>query len=565
MKMSIRITAARLVALLVLAALLGAGVQAAMAEESTMTIAIGDWAGIGTDPTLWQKEFPDIGGVQDHHHFTHWEPLITLDSNASIIPWLAESYEVSDDYKTITFHLRKGIEFADGKSLNASVLKFYYDRIWTHGYVDAYGKNGTNWPLYIYYDYSDALDEDTLKICFTQGWLDMPRDMASSRMYGYFIHPDDVDPAWDIKGTLKPEKRFNGLGPYYVDENESIPDQEIVLIRRHSWRDDYNFHKPKLDKVVLKLIKDPQVAEMALKKGEIDYICRYWNVPLDSLSALEKNPDITIETAPESHMYYLQAAYWKEPFNDEDGMLLRKAICYALNRSEMVTGAFYGYARPATDAILLSPLRLDSPDCCHKGYDYNLDKAKKLLAEAGWNDIDGDGILDKNGKSLKDLDLVITSASELAWQKDLALIVQSQLKEIGIDVKIRTVEYSVYSGLIRTGDYDLKMSYNLGKSNSAINEFKGFNMKGSSYVNYYSNQNKTLATVIENAQMAESGYEQEEYLCQACNILFEEAGIIPLVYETQYAVMNSRVVGFHFGPSMNTYDQDHVEECWIEN
>ena len=89
-------------------------------------------------------------------------------------------------------------------------------------------------------------------------------------------------------------------------------------------------------------------------------------------------------------------------------------------------------------------------------------------------------------------------------------------------------------------------------------------MKGSSYVNYYSNQNKTLATVIENAQMAESGDEQEEYLCQACNILFEEAGIIPLVYETQYAVMNSRVVGFHFGPSMNTYDQDHVEECWME-
>ena len=84
---------------------------------------------------------------------------------------------------------------------------------------------------------------------------------------------------------------------------------------------------------------------------------------------------------------------------------------------------------PATDAMLLSPLKPDSPDCCHKGYDYDLDKAKKLLAEAGWNDMDGDGILDKNGKSLKDLDLVITSASDLAWQNDLALVVQSQLRE----------------------------------------------------------------------------------------------------------------------------------------
>ena len=117
-----KIQTARIAALLVLTALLGAGVQAAMAEESTMTIAIGDWAGIGTDPTLSYK-LTDLGGIQYHHHYTHWEPLITLDNRTNIIPWMAESYDVSDDYKTITFHLRKGIKFADGKLAQCFSIK----------------------------------------------------------------------------------------------------------------------------------------------------------------------------------------------------------------------------------------------------------------------------------------------------------------------------------------------------------------------------------------------------------------------------------------------------------
>lgn len=499
-----------------------------------------------------------MGGIQYHHHYTHWEPLITLDSNAAIIPWLAESYEVSDDHKIITFYLRKGITFADGKPLNASVLKFNFDRILTYGY-DSPAMN-----LYIYYDHSDATDEYTFKIYFTHGWLDMPKDIASNWRYGHFIHPEDVDPVWDIRGKLKPEKRFNGIGAYYVAENESIPDQKIVLKRRHSWRDDYDFHKPMLDKVVLELITDPQVAVMALDKGNIDYYCRYWNVPLDSLPAIETTSKISIKTAPETRMFYIQTAYWKEPFNGTDGILLRKAICYALDRAELVEGAFNGYAVPATDAMLLSPLRLDSPKCCHKGYDYDLDKAKTLLAEAGWNDTDGDGVLDKNGKSLKSLDLVISSASGLAWQHDLALLVQSQLKKIGIDVQIREVDWSVYYELQKTGDFDLRMIYCMGSYCTAVSEFMGFNPRESLWIAYYANQNGTLASIVEAAEKADNIDERDEYLCQACSILYEDAGIIPMVYEIQYAVMNSEVKGFQFGPSSNVYYLDHEEECWIE-
>ncbi|HOT08037.1 MAG TPA: ABC transporter substrate-binding protein [Methanotrichaceae archaeon] len=554
--------------LLLQAALICTAIQATSAEENTMTIAIGDWAGIGTDPTLYVRAFPGVGTIQTHHQYTHLEPLITLDNKGNIIPWLAESYEVSDDNKAITFHLRKGIRFADGKPLNASVLKFNFDRFLTFGFVAAFGKNGTKSPLYVNYEHSDVADEYTLILHFTEGWLDMPRDIAFTRIYGNFIHPGDVDPAWDIKGTLKKEKSFNGLGPYYVDENESVSNQKIVLKRRHSWRDDYEFHKPRLDQIVLKLIKDPQVAVAALEKGEVDYISRYWNVPLDSLSGLEKNPAITIKTSPGSTMLYLTTAYWKEPFIGEDGILLRKAMCYALNRREMAEGAFRGYAKPATNSMLLSQLKPDCPECCLMGYYYDLDKAKELVARAGWSDKDGDGILDKNGKSLKNLDMVLTSDSGLAWQKELGAIVKTQFRMIGIDVNIRMVDPSIYYNLRNTGDYDLKMWYTSGGAISSAGDFgTTFNWKGPSgsstdSINDYSNHNNSLAVAIDGAKSSNSRDRQEEYLCQACNILFEEAGTIPLLFEMQYAVMNSRIKGFQLGPSKSYTELDNVMECW---
>jgi peptide/nickel transport system substrate-binding protein len=550
---------AYLAALLLLAAILSAGVQAAVAaEEQTLTMSVGKIGENATDPTFDRKVCPDTCGTQEYHTYTHWEPLITLDMNAKILPWAAESYGVSDDYRTITFHLRKGVKFADGTPLNASVLKFNFDRIVTIGMKNY--KNAYN--VLKYYDYSEASDEYTFMVHFTEGSLDMPFELAVYPCFGMFISPSDISPAWDIKGTLNPGKMFNGLGPYYMDENESIPNQAIVLKRRHSWRDDYDFHKPKLDKIVLKLIKDPQVAAMALENGEIDYICRYWNVPLDSLPSLEENPRITIITYPETRMYFIRTAWWKEPFNGTEGILLRKAISYALERKNMVEGAFNGYALPATDAVVQSPQRPDVPECCGKGYDYDLNKANQYLAEAGWIDTNGDGILDKNGKPLH-LDLVCTSSSTLIWQKDLALIVQSQLKKIGIDIKIRTLEYSEFLQTGRDGTYDLRIGYNGGGGIPLANELSLFNLTTGTR-NYYEDQNGTLKTIVEKARIAADREERDNSMCQICNILYDEAGLIPLVYEMQYAVMNSKVKGFKIGPSQTVYCMDHVEECWIE-
>ena len=508
----------------------------------------------GKDPTLSSRYFPDEGGRSIATGYTHGAPLITLDGDGNIIPWLAESYEVSADYDTLTFHLREGVRFADGTPLTASVVKFNLDRIITYGYAKRY----IAFPSVKYYDSTEVIDEHTLKVHFTEGWLDMPHDFAGRSFLGNFISPLDVEPAWDIKGSLKSKKRYNGLEPYYVDEEESIQKQKIVLNRRYNWRDKLDFHKPKLDKIVFKAIADPQTRVMALIKGDIDYIYREHNAPGDALPYLEKDPGITIVSRPSTMMYLISTAWWKEPFSGADGIKVRKAMCYAINRQEIVDGVFSGYATPATDSMFLSPLLPGVPDCCKgKGYAYDLDKAKQLLAEAGWSDTDNNGVLDKHGKPLE-LDFIICS-SHWVWERDVAVVVQSQLKEVGIDVKIHDIEGGAWWDRVNNRDYDLRMAWGWWITHTVCVQLSWFNIP-EPWVNYYENQEGTLAGIVENAELATSEEEREGYICQACQILYDEAGTIPLFYETEYAVMRSYVKGFEFGASTGF---DKLEECWI--
>jgi peptide/nickel transport system substrate-binding protein len=314
-----------------------------------------------------------------------------------------------------------------------------------------------------------------------------------------------------------------------------------------------------MDEIVLTYIADPQTAVLALENGEIDYINRGRNPPLESLLMLKERPEITIKTRPDTRTFYIASAYWKDPFNGTKGILLRKAINYALDRNEMVAGAFFGYASPATDTMFLSPISPNVPECCYKGYNYDPEKAKQLLSEAGWNDTDGDGLLDKNGSSMKSLDLIITSSTDLIWMKDLAMMAQSQLKKVGIDINIRTLEWSAYQDASKNGDYDLAFWYNMGRTYPTTKQLMNFNLSNNK--NHYGNQNGTLETIAYNARMATDEEKRDQYVCQICSILYDEVGVIPMVHPLEYAVMNKKVKGFEFGPN---YTYDHIEECWIE-
>ncbi|HOT07382.1 MAG TPA: ABC transporter substrate-binding protein [Methanotrichaceae archaeon] len=546
-----------------IAALLCAGPNVASASfesESVMTVGIQtlkDFPGerFGTDPTKSNTRFEDGGICVGQHRYTHLSPLIELDGKGNVIPWLASSYSVSDTHDTLTFKLRDGVKFPDGTELNASIVKFNLDRIITNGWSVELGRQ----PLFANYETSAAIDERTLEVRFKKGWLELPFDFAGQRYIGYFINPLDVDPAWDINGTLRHEKRYNGLGPYYVDEDESIQKEKVVLKKRSSWYEDLDFHKPRLDKLIFKVISDPQARVIALESGDIDLIYRYWNAPLDSLPKLEKNRWITIRSAQDTMMYILATSWWKEPFNGIDGIKLREGLCYSIDREAIARGAFNGYAVPAKDSMYLSPQLPGFPECCRKGYYYDIDKARKLYQEAGWIDTDSDGVLDKNGKPLQ-MDIIICSSDRI-HERDLALLLKSQLEKVGVSLVIHDMDLGAWIEARNKGDFDLCPTWSFSPYRSMTQSLADRFGRDNEYINAYENKERSFRDLIRTTQLADNEDDVQSYCCQICEILYADAGVIPLVYRKNYAVMNSNVKGYEFGSGEGS---DRLEECWIE-
>lgn len=144
--------------------------------------------------------------------------------------------------------------------------------------------------------------------------------------------------------------------------------------------------------------------------------------------------------------------------------------------------------------------------------------------------------------------------------KDLALMVQSQLKRSGADVEIRSLERNDYVETSKKGAYDMRLSYDQLRSAPTTNLLNYFK-SGGILATHYANENGTLEKNVINAQLTVSEEELNQDLCQVCNILYEEAGVVPLVHPMSYAVMSSKINGFEIRPQ---YIYDHIEECWIE-
>ncbi|MBW2638498.1 MAG: hypothetical protein JRC86_13510 [Deltaproteobacteria bacterium] len=173
------------------------------------------------------------------------EALVGVDEWSNPIPVLAESWDISSDGKTYTFHLRKGVEFHDGTQFNAETARFFIE--W-QGNKMAYGK---------YMDRVEIVDDYTLRVYLNKYYYNFLREL------GQLISPNAVEPAGDTSGKLV---NYIGTGPFKLVEYKK--DQEAVLERN----DDYWGEQPELEKVIWKVVPDPYTQVLALKAGELDLI-----------------------------------------------------------------------------------------------------------------------------------------------------------------------------------------------------------------------------------------------------------------------------------------------------
>lgn len=309
-----------------------------------------------------------------------YDSLVEYGENGNIVSGLAESWNVSEDGKSYTFHLRKGVKFSDGTPCDAEAVKFSIER-WANN-------EKLSW-MKICKDIKkiNVIDKDTIKLDFQSKYSLALTEFTYPRPIR-IISPTAVEPAGDPKGKfVKPI----GTGAWKVENY--IKDKETVLIKN----DNYWGDKPKVDKLVIKVIADPQTRVLALQNGEVDLAGGQMSgIPIESLKVIKKNNDLKIFTNSGTTSYFLMFNNKNDIFKD---CKIRKAINYAINKDEIANNLFDGTGKPA-QGLFQSTVPYVTKDN-NKGYKYNIQKAKELLNEAGWKDSNNDGILDKTDKRLK--------------------------------------------------------------------------------------------------------------------------------------------------------------------
>ncbi|MCK5826095.1 MAG: peptide-binding protein [Desulfuromusa sp.] len=353
--------------------------------------------------------------------------LVRYDKNLQIEGELAESWDISEDNLTITFYLHKGVTWHDGAPFTSADVKFnyqlYIDPKTPTAYAESFKQvTGIETP-----------DPYTFIVHYDKPYAPALISWAMS------IHPRHLLEGEDITKSSLARKPI-GTGPYRF--SEWVGGEKIVL----ESNSDYFEGQPYLKRVVYRIIPDISTQFLELQTGSLDYM---------GLSPLQF--DRQTDTSAFRRLYnkyrYLNFGYTYLGYNLKHPIFqdkrVRHALSYAINKQELIDGVLLGYGKVAT-----GPYKPDTwvyNDNVPK-YGYNPEKARQLLAEAGWQDRDDDGILDKDGKKLA-FTIVTNQGNDL--RSKTGEIIQRRFKEVGIEVKLRIIEWATFlKEFINPGNFD---------------------------------------------------------------------------------------------------------------
>ena len=339
-----------------------------------------------------------------------------MDKDLNIIGDLAESWDISKDGTEITFFLKKGIKWHDGTPLTARDVKFTFKAILDPKNACPYAAS------YQDIESIEIIDDFTVKFKYSK-----PYAPALSKL-GTAIIPEHIYRKEDLR-TSKLRRNPIGCGPYIFKKWKT--DQYIILESNK----DYFEHRPYIDRTVTRVIPDQAVQFLELLTGGIDAMA------LNSYQYFYRTDTDKFKTNYKKYKY-LSRGYSYIGYNLNDPLFrdrnVRKALSYAVNKDEIIKGVLMGSGEPCT-----GPFFRETPYYSTKAeaYKYDKEKAQQLLLEAGWQDTDGDEILDKDGKPFK-FKLITNQGNK--EREDIATIVQKEWKELGIDVDIQILAWASF-------------------------------------------------------------------------------------------------------------------------
>ena len=393
------------------------------------------------------------------------DTLVALGPDMKTIhPLLAKSWEVSEDGKLYTFHLRDDVTFCSGKKFTAADVKATIDR-WL-GLDKGVVKNRAG-------DVKEvrAVDDYTVEYELVQPYSELLYQMTQH--FHTIINVDQVNELGDDFGV----KGFDGTGPYCFESWE--PRNELVMSKHeaYTWGPEFyaNQGPAKIDKVTWRIVPEENnvVAGIQTGQGDVTQYLPYW-----SIDQLQANPQISVTQPP----FYFWTFYmgFKITRDNVSDLTVRKAINLAVDQKALAEGPFFGKAEPAYAYVHPGTLDYAEDAVDESLFGYDPEKAAALLDEAGWT-MGDDGFRYKDGKKLE---LVAYSFTNI-WRQ-ITEAVQGDLRKVGIDLKVELFDATVVWGKLKTQDFDMyTMSYPYVSAGDALNlYFPSANMPSPNRMNW---------------------------------------------------------------------------------
>lgn len=419
------------------------------------------------------------------------ECLFRFDDAMQAQPELCDKYEVSDDHKTWTFHIREGVKFSNGNDVTAEAVVASFERL--------YASEGSSEP-------SKFMNYESLKADNDAGTVTVVTKVAYADLTKNLAYP--VFCILDASAEEDLETNPIGTGPYAIDEYQEKQGLKMSA-NKYYWNGEVPY-----DKVEISLINDDSTKAMAIKSGDIDLVENITSAT--EMEEIKKDTD-TYKIATTSG---IRCGF---SYINESGVLgndtLRQAILTALDNETMckdVVGGMY------TAGYSVLPSSLDyNYDKLTNPYEFNKEKAIKMLDDAGIKDTDGDGIREIDGKNIVLKHITYTNRN-LA---DFAEAINLQLKDIGIETKIESSDAQTEWDKMVAGEYDLCSSNwtTVGTGDPTEYMANWYSKSNANYCNYKDEKFDELYEKLE-TELDES--KRKEYITEMQQILIDDAAVM---------------------------------------
>ena len=478
------------------------------------------------------------------------EPLLIIDENNEVQPGQAESYEVSDDGLTWTFHMRDGLKWSDGSDLTAADFEYSFKRLanpdtaapyaetvvgMIDGYQDAIGNpdadgNTTTDPDWDALNVHASEDGKTLtvQLSYPCSYFDKLASFVATSP----VQQATVEANGDSWCTEPDTYVCNG--PYMI--TEWTPSERIVLSKNPYYVGGWDSSKIVSDTITLLLLEDSSASYTAYNSGEAQLVKDVPTDEIPSLTRVEDGGDFYLDEIMGT--YYISLNDQEEPFTD---VRVRKALSLAIDRDYVANTIMQGIYTPAT--ALVGPGIVDENgyfmDNANGGepyisddYEANLEEAKSLLAEAGYPDGEG-------------FPTITYSANDSGYHIPVAEYLQQAWGELGITMNIDKVEWSSFIPMRRAGDYDISRNGWSMDYNDPSNMLELFTTGNGNNDGKYSSADFDAA--IEASKVADKSVHFQK-LHEAEDILMNDYACIPVAYYNDFWLQSPSLKGTWHSP-----------------